>query len=126
MMYAHLSAEYILPDPCGLIAVVCDYELSVEDKIVNMARKYGVPAEIALYIGKCESNYRTDATNPLSSARGVFQFLRDTANETGRRMGNGWTHDDMFDADKNIEMAMYLMSKGEYWRWSCYKALSTP
>lgn len=120
MFLAHLPSEYIIPDMCGLAAVVCNYEETIPDKIIKSAIDYGVDVNTALRIAKAESGYNALAKNPISSAAGVYQITRATADETSQRMGNGWGYKDVYNAERNIEMAMYLMSKGEFWRWVTY------
>ena len=48
----------------------------------------------ALAVARCESNYRVDAANPTSSARGVFQLLAPwTRNPGSGRSVWGWLYD---------------------------------
>lgn len=116
------SPVYVQPDPCGLQVVWCAGEtaLTVEDKIRIAAEQAGVDPNLAVTIGVCESGLR-NVNNPTSSAAGIMQLTRATADETGKRMGNGWGYKDVYNVERNIEMAMWLMSKGEYWRWQCWK-----
>lgn len=119
MILAHLSSEYIIPDLCSLAVIECSTEETLEQKIEREAREVGVDPNLTLAIGVCESGLR-NVKNPVSSAAGIFQLTRATADETGRRMGNGWGYKDVYDIEKNIKMALFLMSKGEYSRWECF------
>ena len=47
------------------------------------AQKHGVPPKLAHAVVKAESNYNCRAKNPSSSAAGVMQVLRRTANSVG-------------------------------------------
>lgn len=51
-------------------------------------------------IATCESNWRTNAKNPNSSASGVFQFLSSTWNK--------WGQGDVFNPYDNIRSAVKL------------------
>lgn len=49
----------------------------------------------ALTVARCESNYRLDAANPTSSARGVFQLLAPWTRDPGSgRTVWGWDYTD--------------------------------
>lgn len=49
----------------------------------------------ALAVARCESNYRLDAANPTSSARGVFQLLAPWTRDPGSgRTVWGWDYTD--------------------------------
>jgi soluble lytic murein transglycosylase-like protein len=77
-----------------------------EEEIQSLIRAYasvlGLDPEVPLAIARCESQFRWNAANPWSSARGVFQYVAGTWARTpeGRRGTS------VFDADANIRMAL--------------------
>lgn len=89
----------------------------IQAEIIRQAQEYGVPVEEALDIAFCESSFNPNAKNPNSSAVGLYQFLSGTFLEGVKKRNLDWTLDDRYDPKKNIDMAMWMMSRGEYWRW---------
>jgi hypothetical protein len=77
-----------------------------KEEVENLIRKYSAdyktdPA-LPIRIAKCESGLRWDAANPISSARGVFQYLKGTfANTPEGKAGLS-----VFDADANVRAAV--------------------
>lgn len=95
-------------------------DAEVEVKIRHYALMFGAPVEQALAIARCESNLEPFAKNPESSAAGIFQLTEDTFNETAMFMNLPWTYaKDVYDVDKNISIATYLLSTGQSSRWEC-------
>lgn len=108
------AVTHLPPDPCGLEAVVCDGEegyvalvapsvpeesdrqTQLESLIRSMAREVGYPEERAVSMAWCESSMNKFAANPVSSAKGLFQFTDGTWREI-----NASGH--QFDAEENIK-----------------------
>ncbi|MBI3131478.1 MAG: transglycosylase SLT domain-containing protein [Acidobacteria bacterium] len=103
------------------------------------AAKQGVPPAVLAAILKQESGFNRMARNPDSSAAGIAQFLKGTADDMGRRGcrnpdGTPFTAADRLDAEKSIHAAAWylkdiagaLEAKGlpkdhpEFWGWVAY------
>ena len=70
---------------------VDDVPVPILDLIRNLWPEDQVPR--ALAVARCESNYRLDAANPTSSARGVFQLLAPWTRDPGSgRTVWGWIY----------------------------------
>ena len=50
----------------------------VREEIIRQAKLANFSEETALKIATCESNFKWDAKNPKSSAKGVYQFIDST------------------------------------------------
>ncbi len=100
---------------------VVSKNIDVEETIKRMAREYGVNEETALRIAWCESRFDQFAKNPTSSASGVFQITKGTFEDGVRWKFDGWVWSGVFDGEKNIEMAIWYMSKGQLSRWDASK-----
>lgn len=99
-----LSAEISVPDQ------------TVPQMIVSAAVTYGVDPQYALRIAFCESEYKEDARNPNSSAKGVFQFIDGTWASVNRIRGLSY---DVMDAEQNIDNAMWLVQNEGWHHWEC-------
>ena len=81
----------------------------------------------AVKIAKCESSsLNPNATNPKSSATGLFQITKDTFNESKPAIQNNWTHElHAKDPEINIIVALYYLEKNQLSRWNesshCWK-----
>ena len=67
-----------------------------------------------------ESNWNPKAQNPISTAGGLFQFIDSTWLSTIKRMNKDWSLDDKYDAYKNIEAGLWLLSKDGYKHWEVW------
>ena len=76
------------------------------------ASKYGVNPERALEIAECESRFNPKASNPESTAKGVYQFLDGTWEQIGAK-GH------QFDAPENIKQFMLNFPKHKNWWKDC-------
>lgn len=75
-----------------------------------MARTYGVPEDEAIRLATCESNLNPRAKNPISSAKGIYQFLDGTWEWIG-------AEGHQFDYVENIRMFMIYYQRYPTW-WS--------
>lgn len=66
-----------------------------QDVIENVARRYRFPPYLLAGLAKVESNFDPHAFNPISGARGLFQFLPETARKFGI---NPWDPEESADA----------------------------
>ena len=83
----------------------------IRTEIIRQANFYGVSVNTALRIAECESSFRADAKNKLSSAKGVYQFTDPTWQ---------WIKADghQFDYEENIKQFMLIYPKHPSW-WKC-------
>lgn len=105
----------VTPEPQLLSTV--NYEGSIPDLIREKAVLYNVNPDHALAIAKCESEFVPTAKNPTSTASGVFQFLESSWQYYGARYWGSLEGKDVFNAEDNIELAMYVMSVNGYIDW---------
>lgn len=130
--------ENIIPEPCSLDTVDCeggypDLELSISPcqihyqaerctyeerrklEIKGMIREaaeiYGVDVDEALNIAECESQFDERARNPVSSAKGLYQFTDGTW-ENIKAQGH------QYDAEENIKQFMIWYPLHPEW-WVC-------
>lgn len=91
-----------------------------KDEVIELIQKYseefGANETIALNIAKCESGYRYNAKNPSqkSSASGVYQTIRSTA--------NAWGIDDPMNADQNIRESVRRIADGQLSHWNASRS----
>lgn len=86
----------------------------VKEEIVLQAQQFGLDANKMLSIAQCESEYVWNAKNPNSTARGVYQYLIGTWEET-ESAKEGLERNNY---KANIREAMIDVANGEDWRWS--------
>ena len=75
----------------------------------SAATKYGVPTALLSRISGSESSGRSDAANPRSSAKGVFQFTDSTWKGMGGKPG------EQFNPEANVDLgAKYIRQNAEH------------
>lgn len=87
--------------------------LTVQDLISIEAIKSGVDVNTALAIADCESDFKADAKNKTSTARGVYQFLFGT--------WDNYCQGDVKNAKDNIKCFMKLYPKHPTWWPVCHE-----
>lgn len=70
----------------------------INDLISAAAERNSVPSDLLMNIAGAESSGQSDAANPRSSAKGVFQFIDSTWEGLGGTPGN------QFDPQENVEL----------------------
>ena len=112
-----LEASYV---PTVITTIALDAPqappVSIETRIREKAREYGVDEELALRIIKCESNFNRYADNPTSSADSYWQFLDSTWKSTMSRMGKPTTTS-KFDEELSIEAGIWLLKEDGSGHW---------
>ena len=91
----------------------------MRDKIIKAAQENNVEIKTALRIANCESGFRADAKNPVSTASGLWQFTEGTFLDGIRWRGLNWNLDDRFNVDKSTDMAMWFVKREGWGRWAC-------
>lgn len=86
-------------------------EVTVESYIRQV---FGDNAEDALRIAFCESSFRPEAQNKVSSAAGVFQITKGTWKDN-----SPYSWEDRYDFIKNIETAKIIFDKRGWQPWAC-------
>ncbi len=82
----------------------------VKQMVIESAKKYEVPVKMAVPLAEFESQgFNHKAKNPISTAKGVFQFIDDT----WRRNCEG----EVFDPEANIECGMKLLAQRQIGHW---------
>lgn len=88
---------------------------AIKEDVVAMITRKAIKAGInpikARRIAFCESSNNPLARNKYSSASGIFAFTRATWLEGIKKRKLNWTAEDVFDAEKNIDMAIWLYKK---------------
>ena len=81
---------------------------NIKDLINAKANEYKVPADLMYKIASSESGGKANAANPLSSAKGLFQFTDATW------IGMGGKPGEQFDPEKNAELgAKFIRQNAE-------------
>lgn len=84
--------------------------------VAKAAAKYKVPTEIALGLTRQESGFNPKAVSS-AGARGLTQIMPGALKDYNKTHGTNYSHDDMFDPDKNADVGMwYLSSRKGDWR----------
>ncbi len=93
--------------------------LSNEGQIRRFAAMYGVDAELAVAIAKCESRLYARAKNPSSTAKGLFQFIDSSWGGYAKRhwgeIGN------VYDAEDNADLGVWVLAKFGTGDWDASK-----
>ena len=80
----------------------------IKELISSKAEKYKLPADLMQKIAYSESGGKPDAANPLSSAKGLFQFTKATWKGMGGKEG------EQLDPEKNAELgALFTRQNAE-------------
>jgi len=87
--------------------------------IVKQAILEGIDPVRVLRIAQCESSLNPKAKHKVSSASGLFAFTTATFKEGVKKRNLDWKAEDVFDVEKNTEMALWYMKRGEWRRWVC-------
>jgi hypothetical protein len=91
-------------------ALIVEQE-SVRDMIVRLSLDGKVPTDTALRIADCESKMGTQMENPNSSAKGVYQFIKQTWLYA---CGGG----DVMNNELNVKCFLKLYPEHPEW-WEC-------
>ena len=87
----------------------------IEYLIRTKAREVGFDEDLLVRISFCESGHDPKIKNQQgSSASGLFQITKATQIDAEKVLGKK----DVFDAEDNIDMALYFLLKGQLGRWS--------
>lgn len=93
-----------------------------EQQMIDLIAAY-FPAEYhtwALNVSKCESGWYTTADNPVSTAAGLFQFLRSTWDWVAGITGTAsYDAGGVWDIDSQMRNAAWLVVNGGKQHWVC-------
>lgn len=89
--------------------------------IEHWSNVYDISTQRAMWTVQCESGYNARAKNRVSSAAGLWQFLRGTFNRTAVRMGHPeWTYEEyVWNAEVNAQMGAWLAANDSFSHWEC-------
>lgn len=86
--------------------------------VVDLIKQYwGNDSDVGMAMAFCESTYGDQLANPVSSARGIFQFIKSTWIEERNRMGEDPTLDLRFDHEENIKTGYVHYKKNGLQPW---------
>lgn len=88
--------------------------ISLKDYARLKATEKGIDPDQFAKLIACESEWKVDARNPSSSAKGLLQYLDGTWQET-KSFKEGSSQ---FNAYASIDEAVIDLANGEAWRWS--------
>ena len=98
------------------LPVMVKIEPTIEDvkkEIIKQSKEFGLNENMMLALADCESDFIWNNKNPTSTARGVYQYLIGTWEET-ESAKQGLERNNI---EANIREAMIDVSNGESWRW---------
>lgn len=108
-------------DPLQLVGVpevLTEEVIKTPEELVEMySIEYGVDPKLAKAIIKCESGWRREVPNAISSASGYFQFIDGTWISTMRRMGLS-LDTDKHDPYISLEAGIWLLSQDGTRHWN--------
>ena len=90
------------------------------DYVPEMAKKYGVDADLMTKIIKAESGGNPLAKNKNSTASGCSQWIRASWSGVLKQMGREW--DTPFNAKLNVEAMAFKISRGGINAWNASKS----
>lgn len=100
-------------------------DLVGKEQIIDYTRYFaqagGLDADLVIRIAYCESGYRPEARNKMSTASGIFQFIASTWVSTRDDMGRDNSLDLRFNAKENIDTALYKLKNGGIRAWAASK-----
>lgn len=104
------------PHPSELPYIYKNYTETQDiiDLIHQKSHEVGLSGVLLQNIAFCESTLDPTAKNPNSSASGLFQITKATQLDAEKVLGKK----QVFDAEDNIDMAIYFMLKGQWSRWN--------
>ncbi len=108
--YGGLAQEKLSrPSSTASEALVREYPVMFRTEVLKQARKHKVDPRFMLAIMKQESSFRTNAKSP-AGARGLLQFVFDTAIKYNKKAGYTDLHpDDLYRPEVNIALgAVYI------------------
>ncbi len=98
----------------------------ISKDIYYWSQRYGVDSVKAYFIAQCESGPNLEnkchvvSLDPYQEDRnqgaGIYKITPSTWKETLDRMGI--VDGDLMDTSLNVQLAIFLMIHGEYWRWN--------
>jgi soluble lytic murein transglycosylase-like protein len=90
----------------------------VQQLIRDYSAQYGISADLPLRIANCESGFNQFAKNGSSTASGVYQWLSSSwANQPAGKTGVS-----VFDAEANIQAAVWLIAHNKISPWNASKS----
>lgn len=101
---------------------------SKEDAIAlvrHYLAEYGASDSLGIAIVQCESGFNANARNNVSSASGLYQFIRSTWEGTAIRMGLPEYQDHKqysLNAEVNARFGAWLLANSGPQNWECYTA----
>ena len=91
----------------------------VQQLIRDYSAQYGISANLPLRIAQCESGFNQFSKNKSSTASGVFQWLSSSWANQPASQNNTVS---VFDADKNVSAAVWLIAHGKTSPWNASRA----
>ncbi len=114
---ADTKVEWTIEDLVGLKVVDWDVVGIITAKAIKANLE---PSRMAKVVW-CESRMKSDAKNPHSSARGLFQWLTGSWNYYGKQLWGSLKGKDPYNPIDNIDLAIYVIQKRGYQDWGSSK-----
>ena len=94
------------------VGVIITTTQEIKDYIRETATDCGVDPDLALRIADAKSDFRDVCNSQYGCVAGisVYQIIRTTFDEQ--------CEGDVYNIKDNIDCALLMMSKNQYWRWS--------
>ncbi len=100
-----------MAQPSVIYYVAPERVTTVQEKIVNVSKYYGIEPDIPLAIAEAESDFINVCNKEIGcfGGIGVFQIVQSTFDEQCRG--------DVYDMEDNIFCGVRMIANREFWRW---------
>lgn len=100
-------------------------ELTIEEVLNEVPKKYGVNPEIISKVAFCESSHDPTQINyndggPGKHSVGIMQYQKSTFDYWEGKLGEDLNYESTYD---QVKLASYMISKNRGHEWTCYRKI---
>ena len=105
-----LSQETTLLEPDPI------FSITLQDAIIEQAKRYEIPSQWLTNLANCESSYGTNLIGDHGLAHGVYQYHQSTFDWFSKSYGESLDRESYYDQTK---LTAWALKKGLGSHWSC-------